>query len=322
MTNRSQLDKPIRCSMGIMAHNEASNIGKLLESITSQRLSAVALTEIIVIASGCTDGTEAVVRHWAARDIRIRVLLQPRREGKAKAVNLFLSEAQERVLALCSADLLLEQNAIEQLIVPFSDPDVGITTCRPVPVNDRGCFMGFAAHLLWELHHKINLAGFKGGEVIAFRKSFERIPYRTPTDEASIEPVIRGQGYRSQYVPEARVYNKGPETVADFIRQRRRIYAGHLAIRQAVGYTVSTMNSANLIALVLRNLNWRLRPLLWTCGVAALEAYSRYLGRRDFAARRDHGTWEVAATTKELASHLPECAPAAPVASPSQGQVQ
>jgi poly-beta-1,6-N-acetyl-D-glucosamine synthase len=321
MTHNSQTKKVIACSMGIMAHNEASNIGKLLESVVSQRLSAAALNEIIVIVSGCTDGTEAVVRHWAARDIRIRVLLQPRREGKAKAVNLFLSEARERVLLLCSADLLLEQNTIEQLIAPFSDPDVGMTTGRPVPINDRGCFMGFAAHLLWDLHHQINLGGFKGGEVIAFRRSFERIPYRTATDEASIEPVIRGQGYRSQYVPEARVYNKGPETLADFIRQRRRIYAGHLAIRQAVGYTVSTMNSARLVGLALRNLNWRPRPFCWTCGVAALEAYSRFLGQRDFAARRDHGTWEVAATTKELVSELPARAAAA-VASQSQGQIR
>src|SRR5215813_10592647 len=103
MTDSPQSKKLIACSMGIMAHNEASNIGKLLESVVSQRLSAVALKEIIVIISGCTDGTEAVVRHWAARDLRIRVLLQPRREGKAAAVNLFLSEAQERLLVLCSA---------------------------------------------------------------------------------------------------------------------------------------------------------------------------------------------------------------------------
>ena len=32
------------------------------------------------------------------------------------------------------------------------------------------CFMGFAAHLLWNLHHQINLEGFKAGELIAFRK--------------------------------------------------------------------------------------------------------------------------------------------------------
>jgi len=159
--------------------------------------------------------------------------------------------------------------------------------------------------LLWGLHHDINQTDFKGGELIAFRKSFERIPYRTATDEASIEPVIRGQGYRAQYVSGARVFNKGPETLADFIRQRRRIYAGHLAIREAVGYKVVTMSGAKIVGLALRRLKWWPRRLFWTCGVAALEAYSRFLGWWDFCRRHDHGMWEVAASTKELVPRLP-----------------
>ena len=102
-------------------------------------------------------------------------------------------------------------------MAPFADPAVGMTTGRPVPVNDPGTFMGFAAHLLWELHHQINLRSFKAGEMIAFRKIFERIPYHTSVDEASIEPVVRGQEYEVRYVPKAVVYNKGPLTVGDFL---------------------------------------------------------------------------------------------------------
>ena len=114
---------------------------------------------------------------------------------------------------------------------PFADPEVGLTATRPEPVNDPEQFMGFAAHLLWDLHHQMNLHGFKAGEMIAFRKVFERIPQHTAVDEASVEPLIRGQGYQVRYVPEAIVYNKGPETVDDFLRQRRRIFAGHLELQ-------------------------------------------------------------------------------------------
>jgi dTDP-4-amino-4,6-dideoxygalactose transaminase/glycosyltransferase involved in cell wall biosynthesis len=292
------------CSMGIMAHNEEGNIGRLLEALLSQRLRDVALTEIIVIASGCTDRTEAIVRRWSEWDHRIRLVSQPRREGKASAVNLFLTQACEKIVLLCSADLLPEKNTIEQIIAPFVDPEIGMTTCRPVPVNDRDTFMGFTAHLMWDLHHQINLSGFKAGELIAFRKIFERIPYRTAVDEASIEPVIRGQGYKVKYVPNAIVHNKGPETIRDFLRQRRRIYAGHLAVRDAVGYTVSTMNGMSIVPLVLRQLDWHLRPLLWTWAVAALEAYGRLLGRHDYANRRDHAIWEIATTTKKLKADL------------------
>jgi len=291
---------PILCSMGIMAHNEEANIGRLLEAVLSQRMKDVRLTEIVVVASGCTDNTEAVVRDWATRDPRIRLIVQDERMGKASAINEYMPQARERILVLCSADLIPEADAIERLVAPLADLEVGMTTSRPVPVNDRRRFMGFAAHLLWDLHHAINLTSFKSGELLAFRKIFERIPYHTAVDEASMEPVIRGQGYRVQYVPNAIVYNKGPETLADFLRQRRRIYAGHLAIRDTLGYRVSTMSTRKICAILLRNLDFRPRYFLWTWAIVGLEAYGRLLGMSDYRKRRDHRVWEIATTTKQL----------------------
>jgi len=290
----------IACSMGIMAYNEEANIGRLLQAVISQRTAKVTLTEIVVVASGCTDRTESIVQDWATWDQRIRLVVQPQREGKASAINQFLPQAREKIVVLCSADLLPEADAIEELVAPFADPAVGLTTARPAPVNDPGTFMGFAAHLLWNLHHQINLRSFKAGEMIAFRKIFERIPYHTSVDEASIEPVIRGQGYEARYVPTAVVHNKGPITVDDFLRQRRRIFAGHLAVRHTLGYNVSTMSGRKILWVVLRNLDWRPRPFFWTWAVAALEAYGRFLGRRDYKKRPDRRVWEIAKTTKDL----------------------
>lgn len=305
----------IPCSIGIMAYNEEANIGRLLEAVVTQRTKHVMVTEIVVVASGCTDNTEAIVRECAKRDPRIRLIVQEKRTGKAAAVNLYLPQAKEKIIVLCSADVIPEADAVEQLVLPFHDLEMGMTSSRPVPVNDRRQFMGFAAHMLWDLHHKVNLASFKAGEMIAFRKIFERIPYHTAVDEASIEPVIRGQGYQVQYVPSAVVHNKGPETVADFLRQRRRIYSGHLAVRDTLGYTVSTMSPGKIFVILLRHLDWHPRNFLWTWSIVALEAYGRLLGVSDYKNRRDHRVWEIAATTKQLkvlinpageAAHLPE----------------
>ena len=290
--------------MGIMAYNEEANIGRMLGAVVSQRLTSVNLTEILVVASGCTDRTESVVHDWTRRDPRIRLIVQAQREGKASAVNQFLPQAREKIVVVCSADLAPEAGAIEALVAPFADPAVGMTTGRPVPVNDPATFMGFAAHLLWELHHQINLRHFKAGEMIAFRNIFERIPYCTTVDEASIEPVIRGQGYEVRYVPAAVVYNKGPLTVSDYLRQRRRIFSGHLAVRSTLGYTVSTMSGWRVLRVLLPRLNWRPRPFVWTWGVAALELYGRFLGRQDYSKRRDQRAWQIAKTTKDLTSRV------------------
>ncbi len=292
-------------SLGITAHNEEANIGKLLQAVADSRLISAELTEIIVVASGCTDGTEAIVQDFAVRDERIRLLVQPRREGKASAMNWFIDEAHEDVLVLSSADLQPAPDALERLVAPFADPEVGLTACHPVPVNDSAEFMGFAAHLLWGLHHKLNLSGsLKFGEMIAFRRVFERIPFHTAVDEASVEPLIRGQGYQLRYIPDAIVYNKGPETVDDFLRQRRRIYAGHLELQRDLGYSVSTMSGGKIGGLLLRNLDWRPKPLWWTVKVVVLEVLGRVLGKRDFKQQRNHTVWEIATTTKELSNEL------------------
>ena len=291
----------IRCSIGIMAHNEEANIGHLLQRFMEQKLTNVVIAEIIVVASGCTDRTEEIVREWAERDGRIKLYSQPTREGKASGVNLFLREASEEITVLSSADLLPDYHAIQRMIEPMADPDVGMTSGRPSPLNDPDTFMGFAAHLLWNLHHEIAQQHFKAGEMTAFRLIFQRIPYDSAVDEASVEPVIKGQGYKTAYVPEAIIYNKGPETVDDFLRQRRRIYAGHMAVRNNLGYVVSTMSGWRILRALLRNLDWRPRRLLWTLGVVALEIYGRWLGWRDFRSeRQQHVVWEIAKTTKRL----------------------
>lgn len=283
-----------------MAHNEEANIGRLLERLAQQRLERVEIAELIVVASGCTDNTEAIVRAAAAADPRITLLVQPQREGKASAMNLFLRHASAPVLVLSSADLLPAPDTVERLVAPFADPEIGMTASHPVPVNDPEQFMGFAAHLLWDLHHEMNLVGFKAGELIAFRRVFERIPPFTAVDEASVEPLIRGQGYRVRYVADAIVYNKGPETTDDFLRQRRRIYAGHLEMQDQLGYSVSTMSGMTILGLLLRNLDWRPKQFIWTWRVVALEVAGRWLGRRDYKNRRSHTVWEMATTTKEL----------------------
>lgn len=294
--------KTLTCALGITAYNEEANIGSLLQCILDQQLCTVQITEILVVASGCTDRTEAIVRQFAGHDGRIRLLVQEKREGKASAMNLFIREAQEALLILCSADLLPAPDAVEQLMAPFADAEVGMTGCHPMPVNDPATFMGFAVQMQWRLHHELNISGsFKGGEMVGFRRVFTRIPYHTAVDEASIEPIVRGQGYQVQYCPEAIVSNKGPETVDDFIRQRRRIYAGHLDLQRLLGYQVSTMSGRKIISLLLKTIEWQPRKFVWTWAVVGLEIVGRYLGYRDYkTGAKNHTIWEIATTTKEL----------------------
>jgi biofilm PGA synthesis N-glycosyltransferase PgaC len=299
ITNDPQTLPALSCSVGIMAYNEEANIGRLLNALLDQQTSCSVIKEIIVLASGCTDNTESIVREFAARKPQIKLIVQPRREGKASAINLFLRHTQSDVVVLESADTMPEPATIDHLVAPFADPKVGMTGGHPVPTNDPRTFMGFAVHLLWGLHHQIAIQQPKLGELIAFRRIFYRIPYDSAVDEASIEPLIRGQGYGLHYVPEAIVYNRGAQTVGDFLKQRRRIHAGHLKMRREQGYAVSTMGGGHILMALLRSWQWDRRYLLWTPLVIGLEVYGRILGWVDIRLKkRDHAIWEIAVTTK------------------------
>src|SRR5690242_15824399 len=100
------------CSVGIMAYNEEANIADAIGTILGQELRSSHIVELIVVASGCEDATGAIVREIAQRDPRVQLVEQPRREGKASAINLFLATAGAPVLLMVGADVLVEDGTI------------------------------------------------------------------------------------------------------------------------------------------------------------------------------------------------------------------
>lgn len=292
----------IHCSIGIMAYNEEANIGRLLKALLAQETKTVAIDEIIVVASGCTDGTEEIVQKFAAENPRVQLLRQARREGKASAVNLLMRSTFSEVVVLQSADTLPLPDTIENLVRVMADPQVGMVGGHPVPTNDATTFMGYGVQLLWELHHLVSLRSPKMGELIAFRNVFRQIPYESAVDEASIEPLIIGQGLRLKYAPDAIVRNKGPETLRDFFKQRRRIFAGHLFVKDTLGYRVSTMSGLRILRLYLKNLRWDRRYFVWGAAIATFEIVARLLAMFDYGVlKRKPYIWSISETTKDLA---------------------
>lgn len=291
----------LRCCIAVMAYNEEANVRNLLEALCGQRLQKAEIAEIVVVASGCHDHTEDIVRQFCERDSRIRLISEETRRGKSSAINTLLRRTQEEIIVLANADNVPAPDAIEHLLAPFTDPIVGMTGGHPLPTNNTDTFMGYAVHLLWVLHHRISLRKPKMGELIAFRNFFHQIPPESAVDEASIEPLIRGQGLQIRYAPEAIVYNHGPTTARDFLRQRRRIYAGHVYVRDTLGYRVSTMKGIRILWLLLTSpgvkRNWQY--FCYVPAIMALEAYARFRGMMDYRLwKRMHTVWEVAETTK------------------------
>jgi cellulose synthase/poly-beta-1,6-N-acetylglucosamine synthase-like glycosyltransferase len=292
----------MRISIGIPAYNEEKNIGKLLGVLLKQETYHVRIDEIIVVSSDSTDRTDNIVEEFMRKDRRIKLIKEKVRRGKASAVNQIIRVASNDVLLLESADTLPERDTIEKLCRPFADESVGMTAARPVPVNDKRTFMGYVGSLLWTLHHIIADRNPKCGEMIAFRRVFNGVPEDIVADEAWIEWEVKRRGYRVVYVPDAIVYNKAPETVRDFLKQRRRIAYGHLDLKRRYGYVVSTSELPSLLT-ALANVFPLKEPKKWIYFLAfiALESISELLGYYDYyVLKKNHVVWEVCTSTKEL----------------------
>ena len=287
------------CSVGIMAYNEENNIANAIDAIMRQDLRSARIDELIVVASGCTDRTADIVASIARDEPRVRLISQERRQGKASAINLFVAAAQSPVLMMVSADVVVRDGTVDTLLRHFDDPTVGMVGGHPIPVNDESTFLGHAVHLLWRLHDRLAKESPKLGEIVAFRNVVPSIPADTAVDEISIQALVTQLGYRLVYEPEGVVYNHGPATVSDFLRQRRRIHAGHLRVKSQQGYAASTMSVVR-IARAMRGAGSFASPRAawWTAGTIGLEATSRMLGHYDTLRQRRHTVWEAVGTTK------------------------
>ena len=293
--------KKLVCSVGIMVFNEEKNIKKLLDAFCSQKLQKAAIGEIIVVSSGSTDNTNSIVLEYSKIDSRVKLVVQKTREGKSSAVNLFLKLAKHPILVLSSGDVLPKKSVVERFVTALSDTTCGMVAGRVVPVARGEGFVQFCGETLWELHHHLALISPKMGEMVAFKALFEEIPSSSSVDEASIEALIKEAGLKLKYLPDAVIYNKTPESLSDFVLQRRRIAAGHIWLSKNQKYLVSSQKTGILIKILLKKMRHNLINLHKILAVVCLEVFCRLLGSYDYYIKKEnHTIWKIAKTTKQL----------------------
>ncbi len=198
-----------------------------------------------------------------------------------------------------SGDTLPHEDAVEHLVRMFADPTVGMTGAHKIPVNTPDHLVGIFTHLRLRLEHQLCLEIPRLGEMVAFRKVFDRIPPDVAMDEAFVEALVVERGMQVHYAPDAVVYNTGPDSIRDFVRQRRRNHAGHLYLKSKYGYAVSSIQNTRVVKVALKEIWGAIRLLGMLFLLAILEMWSRLLGWYDFAIKHDrHVVWDMAWSQK------------------------
>lgn len=296
--DRRNLISPLSVSICVPAHNEGKNISYILEALITQETKDIKINKIIVVSSGSTDDTDQIASQFVKKDTRVKLITQKSRSGKASAINAFLKVVDDPVLVIESADTVPNPDAIELLCRPFlENEEIGLTGGAPIPVNDDNTFTGYLVHTWWWFHRNIP----RFGEIIAYRNIFPEISKTTAVDEAYIQAKVIQSGLKAVHIDQAIVRNKGPETISDLLKQRRRIFNGHSRLFQEEGIKIDNMTKSSL-RLLLKYQPKTMLHSLWLVGGMFIEIYARILGAYDVHVRNYNPfVWDTATTTKNLA---------------------
>ncbi len=297
-----------RVTVGICAYNEGKNIGELLKNVLfGQGLSCD--SEVLVVCSGCTDNTEEQVQEFTIRDSRVKAYFERERHGKASAINYILSHALGDAIIFVSADTQPCEGSFSKLLSKLQQPNVGIVSGNPVPVNSSRTLMGRIVKLMWRFHghvfEELNDAGLArhATEIFSIRRGIaDKIPMQTVNDDAYIAVTAKKKGWLVKYSKESKVLICGPKTYQEYYQQRRRVIYGHYQLKKLTGeapqYLVHMMplhpikTVKNISWLITENDPLALTIFLFTEFLVNLTAIF------DFALGKAHTQWESLPSTK------------------------
>jgi cellulose synthase/poly-beta-1,6-N-acetylglucosamine synthase-like glycosyltransferase len=298
-------------TVGIYAHNEEGNISHILEQVL-ERQGLGEDTRIIVVCSGCTDSTVPVVQHYAVRDKRIELVIEPERLGVGSAINRVLERCTTDILVLIEADARLHEGAVRQLVNELQENEAGLVGAWPMIENEshgwipRG--LAFIRRVL--LRCLFNLRSpadktYSNSEFVCFRRRLvSRLPTHIVNVETYVDLCVHKSGYAVLPSRRARVLIRLPETVSDYIAQRRRIHYGHMQVKRFTGRYASSMEGIasrrpGLVFLsTVQELRIRPRLMLEMWPVLFLDLLAYFWACIDLMRQTNHVTWTMVSTTK------------------------
>jgi cellulose synthase/poly-beta-1,6-N-acetylglucosamine synthase-like glycosyltransferase len=238
---------PVSVAFLVPAHNEAPAIAECIDSLDAAAERYPGPCRAYIVDNASSDDTAVVAEAALARcrHLRGRVLSCPT-PGKARALNVGLREAGERVLVRIDADTVVEPSLLERLLPHFRDDSVGAVGGLALPKRTsswlgtlRTMEVLYGVGFLRLAQGAVDGLTVVPGMLAAYRR---RLLVRLGGfaeglngEDADITIRIGRAGYRVVTDPHIRAYTETPRTFGHLREQRLRWTRGlfHVAARHA-----------------------------------------------------------------------------------------
>lgn len=222
---RAEITPPV--SIIIAAYNEERDLAAKLENTLALDYPPEQL-EIIVASDCSTDRTDAIVRSFARRGVKL--FRQSQRHGKTIAQNQAVSLSTGEILVFSDATTIYERDALRRLVRSFADPEVGGVAGQLVYLDCKTTAVGKGCRSYWGYEKLLRLSESRLGSLIgvsgclyAVRRSCHTKLAKDMIDDFAIATEIHLQGLRTVYEPDAIAIEETNERSRDELRMRVRV---------------------------------------------------------------------------------------------------
>jgi len=192
--------------------------------------------EIIVVESGSQDNTRQVVEDIIERNVdlkpSLRLAREPKRAGKASAINLGKRIASGNIVLVTDANSIFDKNVLKEIMPNFADSRVGAVGGRDVDPNPDTALAAAESfyldleYIIRRGESALDSACLFPGELNAWRKDIVEADTKNLTEDLDMAIQIRRAGYKIEYEPKAVVYEPMPTTAREQVIQRKRTSIG------------------------------------------------------------------------------------------------
>lgn len=241
----------------IPAYDESRNIGKLLKFLRKESDSFGRLIQVLVDASGSSDGSQEIVRALASDWPLIQLIDIGRRDGLVHSMNRLLAMSEGEIIVRLDADVSMSPGVLGTLLRALETPGTGIVGPRIVGSASGDGIIRALCDTQFALHDLISRQSPKTTNVQVFRHFPFQFPPNAESEDNVLQKEIINRGLRPLYVQNAVVKVASPSRVSELFSWRIRCIATSRWYRDCYGEPSPTQNLGVVVAAMIQGIRTR-----------------------------------------------------------------